>query len=344
MKLRNALAAIALLAFMYFPASAAESSGYHLMKTVRIGGDGSWDYITADAESHRLYISHATKVEIWDTTSYQKLGEIPDTQGVHGIALAPQLGRGFTSNGHENAVTIFDLKTLSTIQKVKVTGENPDAIVFDPASGRVFTFNGRSKNATAIDATSGKVAGTIPLDGKPEFAVADGGGKVFVNIENKSELTALDSKQLKVLSTHSLAPCDEPSGLAMDREHRRLFSGCDNKLMTVTDADSGKVITTLPIGEGVDANAFDPVAQFAFSSNGADGTLTVVHEDSPSKFHVVENIKTAKGARTMARDGETHQVFLVTASFGQRPAPSADNPHTRPTIVPGSFELLVFGR
>ena len=238
---------------------------------------------------------------------------------MHGIALAPELGRGFTSNGREGTVSIFDLKTLATSSKVKV-GDNPDAILYDPATKRVFTFNGRSQDSTAIDAANGKVLGTIKLDGKPEFAASDAKGEIFVNIEDKSELTAIDPNKLEVKAKWPLAPCTEPSGLSIDRKNRRLFVGCDNKMMAVVDADSGKVLATPAIGEGVDATAFDAGTGLAFASCGGDGVLTVVKEESPDKFSVAENVTTQKGARTLALDSKTHNVFVVTAQFGPRPA------------------------
>jgi hypothetical protein len=318
-------------------------SGYHLLKKISVGGEGGWDYLTFDSPSRRLFISRATKVIVLDVDSGKSVGEIPDTQGVHGIALAPEFGRGFTSNGRAGTVTIFDLKTLATIGTAQA-GTNPDAIVYDPASKRVFAMNGRSSDSTAIDAATGKMAGTVALAGKPEFAVADGAGHVYVNIEDKSELQEIDSQKMIVTAKWPLAPCQEPSGLAMDIVHRRLFAGCDNKMMAVVNADTGKVVATPPIGEGVDANAFDPGLSFAFSSNGGSGTLTVVHEDSPDKYTVVEDVATQRGARTMALDPKTHEVYLATAEFGPRPAATQDNPHPRPQIVPNSFVILVFGR
>ena len=231
-------------------------SGYHLLKKIPLGGEGFWDYITFDPATRRLYISRGTRVVVLEVDSGKVVGEIPNTDGVHGIALAPEFNRGFTSNGRAGTVTIFDLKTLKVIGSAQA-GTNPDAIIYDPASKRVFAMNGRSKNATAIDAATGNVVGTIPVDGKPEFAVADGAGHVYVNIEDKSEEQRIDSQNLKVTATWPLAPCKEPSGLAMDIAHRRLFAGCDNKMMAVIDADSGKVVATPEIGEGVDANAFD---------------------------------------------------------------------------------------
>ncbi|MBI3721850.1 MAG: YncE family protein [Fimbriimonas ginsengisoli] len=251
-------------------------SGYRVSKTIPIGGDGFWDYLTMDSAARWLYISRSTHVVVMDADTGAVVGDIPDTAGVHGVALAPDVGRGFTSNGRANTATIFDLKTLKTLGTAK-TGENPDAIVYDAASRRIFTLNGRSHDATAINAADGRAAGTIALGGKPEFAVADGKGRVYVNIEDKSELVAFDTSKLTVAGHWPLAPCEEPTGLAMDLENRRLFAGCSNKWMAIVDADSGKVLVTLPIGEGVDATAFDPDLKLAFSSNG-EGTLTVVHE------------------------------------------------------------------
>ncbi len=318
-------------------------SGYHLLKKIPLGGEGFWDYITFDPATRRLYISRGTKVVVLEVDSGKVAGEIPNTEGVHGIALAPEFNRGFTSNGRAGTVTIFDLKALQVIGSAQA-GTNPDAIIYDPSSKRVFAMNGRSKNATAIDAATGKVVGAIPVDGKPEFAVADGAGHVYVNIEDKSEMQRIDSQSLKVTATWPLAPCKEPSGLAMDIAHRRVFAGCDNKMMAVIDADSGKVVATPEIGEGVDANAFDPELAYAYASNGESGTLTVVHEDSPDKYSVVDNVPTQAHARTMALDPKTHQVFLVTADFGPAPAATPDNAHPRPTMVKDSFVVLIFGR
>ena len=337
---RTALSSFFVLLLTTFVVAA--DSGYHLINTYKLGGDGVWDYLTLDSSSRRLYISRATHVIVIDADSGKAGGDIPDTPGVHGIALAPELGRGFVSNGREGTVTIFDLQTLKLITKVKA-GENPDSILYDPATKRVFTFNGRSHDSTAIDAASGTVLGTIKLEGKPEFAASDAKGEIFVNIEDKSQIDAIDPSKLEVKARWPLAPCDEPSGLAIDRKNRRLFAGCDNKMMAVVDADSGKVIATPAIGEGVDANAFDPGTALAFASCG-DGHLTVVHEDSPNKFSVLENVSTQDGARTMALDEKTHRVFLVTAKFGPPPAATPDNPHPRHTILPDSFVVLVFGQ
>ena len=321
------------------------ASNYRLLKQIKLGGEGFWDYITFDSATRRLFISRGTKVVVLDVDSEKVVGEIPNTAGVHGIALAPDIGDGYTSNGAAGTVSIFDMKTLQVIGQAKA-GTNPDAIIYDPASKRVFAMNGRSGDVTAIDAKTGMVAGTIPVGGALEYAVSDHAGHIYVNVEDKSEQVQIDSKNLVVTARWPLDPCKNPSGLAMDIKHRRLFAGCANKMMAVVDPDSGKVIATPPIGEGVDADAFDPETGYAFASNGRSGTLTVVHEDSKNKFSVVEDVPTQLGARTMALDPKTHDIYLVTAQFGPPPAPTADNPHPRPfpTIVPDSFVVLVYVR
>jgi hypothetical protein len=332
----------ALFVSLFATFSAAADPGYHVLTTYKLGGEGGWDYLNLDSSSRRLYISRATHVIVIDADSGKPVGDIPDTPGVHGIALAPKLGRGFISNGREGTVTIFDIQTLKLITKVKV-GDNPDAIIYDPATKRVFTFNGKSHDSTALDAAKGTVLGTIKLEGKPEFAASDGKGEIFVNIEDKSQLDAIDPAKLEVKSRWPLAPCEEPSGLSIDREHRRLFAGCDNKMMAVVDADSGKVLATPAIGDGVDATTFDPGTGLAFASCG-EGLLTVVREESPNKFSVAENVKTQEGARTLALDDKTHQVFVVTAKFGPPPAPTADQSHPRHSILPDTFVVLVLGK
>jgi YVTN family beta-propeller protein len=316
------------------------SGSYRVIKSIPIGGEGGWDYLFADSTNRRLYVSHATEVEVIDLDSESVIGRIPHTNGVHGVAVADELGRGFVSDGRDNQVTIFDLKTFAVLSTVK-TGQNPDGILYDPFSRRVFTFNGRSSDATAIDAQSGQVVGNIALGGKPEFPATDAKGSVYVNIEDKSELVRLDPKTLQVKDRWPLAPCDSPSGLAMDRDARRLFPVCENKMMAVVDADSGKVITTLPTGAGTDAAAFDPERKLAFASNGSDATLTVIHEESPDQYRVVENVKTERGARTMALDLKTHKIYLATAEFGPTPAQRSETPRPRPSILPGTFKLLV---
>src|SRR5271157_1436611 len=312
-------------------------SGYHVIKSVPVGGEGFWDYLTVDSEARRLYISHGTHVQVMDIDTYTIVGDIPDTQGVHGIALAPELGRGFTSNGRANTVTIFDLKTLKAIGTVNA-GTNPDAIVYDGVTKRVFTMNGRSSDATAINAADGSVAGKLDLNGKPEFAVADGKGSIYVNIEDKSEMVQFDAQKLIVLNRWPMAPCEEPSSLAMDLKNRRLFAGCHNKMMAVVDADTGKVIATPAIGQGVDANTYDPGTGLAFSSNG-EGTLTVVKQEGPDNYSVLDNVPTKKSARTMGLDLKTHNVVLPAADMN--PPKEGER---RPSMKPGTFVLIVVGK
>lgn len=314
------------------------SGAYHLIKTVPLGGEGGWDYLTSDSDARRLYISRATHTMVLDADSLAIIGDIPETQGVHGIAIATEFGRGYISNGRSANVTIFDLKTSKVIGTAK-TGERPDAIIYDPASKRVFTFNAGGKNSTAIDAASGNVAGEIPLGGKPEFAAADGNGHVYVNVEDTAELVEIDSKNLKELHRWKISGCEDPSGLAMDTKNRRLFSVCANKVMKVVNADNGNVVATVPIGSGVDAADFDPEQGLVFSSNG-EGNLTVVHEDSPDKYAVVQTVATKRGARTMALDKKTHTVYLPTAEF----EPLPEGQKGRPKMMPNSFQLLVVGK
>jgi len=325
-----------------FLSVAFAASGYHRVQKITIGGEGGWDYLIADGASGRVYVSHGTEVDVVDTKSRQVVGKITDLRGVHGIALAPEFGRGFISNGQAGTVTIFDLKTLSKIGQDVPAGKNPDAIIYDPGSKRVFAFNGRSSDATAINAEKGTVAGTVTLEGKPEFAAADGAGHVYVNIEDKSMVFDIDSQKLTVEHRWPLAPCESPSGMAMDRAHRRIFSGCHNQMMAVMDADTGKVVATPPIGRGIDATAFDPGTGLAFNSCG-DGTLSVIHEDSSDKYTVVENANTQAGARTMALDTETHRVFLAVAEFEPAPEP-APGERPRRKIVAGTFRLLEFAK
>lgn len=322
-------------------AATAAPNGYHVIKHIKIGGDGGWDYVTMDSAARRLYVSHATRVVVVDVDAGKVVGEIPDTQGVHGIAIAPELNRGFTSNGRANNVTIFDLKTLKALGSVK-TGENPDAIQYEPLSGRVFTFNGRSKDATAFNAKTGAVEGTIPLGGKPEFSAQDGKGRIYVNVEDTSEILEIDARKLSVTKRYPLAPCEEPSGLAMDTKNRRIFSVCGNKMMAVSDPDSGKVLATPAIGQGADGAGFDPGRALAFSSNG-EGTLTVVQEKS-GRWIVVENAPSQRGARTMAVDLKTHNLYLPAAQYGPTPAPTPQAKRPRPAILPDTFEIVVMGQ
>src|SRR5437867_11984984 len=326
------------LAALFAIAAFAAPRGWKILKEIKIAGDGGWDYLTMDSAARRLYVSHATHVVVVDPDAGKVVGDIPDTPGVHGIALAPGLNRGFVSNGRGNNVTIFDIKTLKMISQV-ATGQNPDSIRFEPKSGRVFTFNGRSNDSTAIDAKTGIVAGTIPLGGKPEFSVADDKGRVYVNIEDTSEIAEIDAAKLSVTKRYSLKPCDGPSGLAIDTKNRRLFSVCSNRLMVVSDPDAGKVLAMAAIGQGSDGAAFDASTGYAFSSNG-DGTLTVVKETG-GKYDVVENLATQRGARTITLDEKTHNVYLPTAGPG--PAPPAGQ-RGRGGYLADSFKVLVVGK
>ena len=330
MNKRYTMRTLFLLATLATLASAAD---YKVSKTWKLGGDGGWDYLTADADGHRLFIARANRVTVIDTTTGKQVGEIPDTQGVHGVALDPNTGRGFASGGKDDMVTVFNLKTLAVEKKVKV-GSRPDAILYDPFSKRVFTFNAQSKDTTAIDAAKCEVAGKIDLGGKPEFATTDEKGTVFVNIEDTSEIVAFDPVKLAVKSRWKLAGCEEPTGMAIDRKTRRLFSGCGgSKKMAIVDADSGKMVASPVIGEGCDATSFDPDRQLAFASAG-DGTITVIHEDSADKFSVIQTLKTQKGARTMTVDPKTHELFTVTATV------TGTTRETR-KIEPDSFVVLV---
>jgi len=315
-------------------------SGYQVVKTIPVGGQGRWDYCVVDTAARRLYVSHGSHVVVLDTDSDKIVGDIPHTLGVHGIALATDLGRGFVSNGRASTVTVFELKTLKTISTVKSGGINPDAIYYDARSKRVFAFNGRSANAVAINAADGQVAGMIPVGGKPEFAVGDGEGHVFVNIEDKSQLLQIDAQKLSVLNRWPLAGCKEPSGLAIDQKNRRLFSVCGNKKMMVVNADTGKIVATPAIGEDPDAAAFDPGTQMVFSSNGESGDLTVIHEDSPDQYSIVENVPTRKYARTMAVDEKTHAIFLPVAEF----EPASAKGDEEPPMKPNTFELLLVAK
>ncbi len=321
------------------PARAEDASAihYHQIKKILIGGEGGWDYLTMDSANHRLYITRGTHVVVVDTDRDKIVGDIANTPGVHGVALAPKLNVGFTSNGRENTVTEFDLKTLKEIRRIPV-GQNPDAILYDAATGRVFTFNGRSNDVTAVDIATGKVAGTIPVGGKPEFCASDEKGRIYCNVEDKNQIVAIDAKTLAVKAHWSISPVDGPSGLAFDRAHHRLFAVGGNKMMAIVDSETGKLVATPAIGEGPDAAAFDPGMGIAFSSNGQDGTLTLIHEDSPTKFKVVATVPTQTGARTMTIDPKDHRIYLVTAVFKASAGGGG-----RPAMEPNSAVILVYG-
>jgi YVTN family beta-propeller protein len=310
-------------------------SNYKIDQKIAVGGDGGWDYISVDEAAGRIYASHATTAVVIDIKSGKVVGSIPDTKGIHGIAIAAGLNKGFTSNGRDSSVTVFNLATLEIITKVKVTGANPDCILYDAFSQKVFAFNGRSNDATVIDAKENKVVATIPLDGKPEFSATDGKGTVFVNIEDKSCINVISTKDLKVTQHWPIAPGEEPSGLALDNKTHRLFSVCGNKLMVVTDSETGKVITSLPIGDRCDGVAFDPMYQRAYSSNG-EGSVTVVQEVNANEFKVLETVLTQPGARTITVDKTSHHLYLPTAEYETAPAES----NRRPAVKPNSFLVL----
>lgn len=312
---------------------------YKQIQKIALTGDGGWDYITVDEETGNLYVSHGNMVQVVSTTTGKELATIPDTKGVHGIALAPEFGKGYISCGRDSSILVFDLKTNQTLSRFKSGGANPDAILYDAFSKKVFAFNGRSSNATVIDAATDKIVANIALAGKPEFAASDLKGKVFVNIENKGSLCAIDAQKMQVLNCWPVAPADEPSGLAIDREKNHLFTVSDGH-MVVIDAGDGHVLGSLTIGDRVDGAAFDRSLKRAYSSNG-DGTLTVAGEVN-GRYQVLANIPTQKGARTIAVDSKTHRIYLPDAEFGETPKADGGNPHPRPAVKPGTFSILVY--
>ncbi len=336
------LAGLAMLSSAGAQAQNAAQPTYRVIQKIKLGGDGGWDFLTYDGKSDRLFISRSTHVMVVDIKSGTVTGDIPNTDGVHGIALAPVAGRGFTSNGRDSSVTIFDYKSLVPLKNIRV-GNNPDDIFYDEASKHVFTLNGGSHDASEIDPVSGEVVRTIKFDGRPEFAQTDGQGRVYIDLEDKSEIVSFDPGKPDEFSTWSLSPGEEPTGMALDTSNHRLFVGCANNLMVIMNTDDGKVITTVPIGSGVDAVKLDEERHLVFSSNGRDGTLTIVKADPSDKYTVLDNLPTQRGARTMALDPRSHRIYLITADFGPAPAPTADHPHPRPTIIPDSFVLLVVG-
>ncbi len=330
----------AFCAALTMPALSQAGGGYRILKTFTLGGDGGWDYLNLDPASGHLFITRGSHVMVVDPASGKQLADITGLQGIHGTAFVGD--RAYVSEGGANAIAVINPKDFSKIAEIAV-GMRPDGILYDAFSKRLFTFNSISKDATAVDPAGGKAVGTVPLGGKPEAAVSDGAGTIFVNIEDKSELVAFDAVTLAVKQHYSLAPCDSPSGIAADLAHGRIFSGCDNKMIAVTDMKTGKVVSQIPIGEGVDSNRFDPATGLVFSSNGESGTLTIAHEDSPNTFTVRQNIATAEGARTMELDAKSHRVYVVTAD--RKPGtPTAAQPHPRPVPVPGTFRLIVLGR
>jgi DNA-binding beta-propeller fold protein YncE len=333
---RNYSSIIGLVVLGLGVVAAGAAEPYHFLKEIPVGGQGGWDYLSVDSAGQRLYVSHATKVVVIDLAKDQVVGEVTNTPGIHGFAIAPELGRGFASNGRENKVSIVDLKTLRTISKVD-TGENPDAILYEPGHKEVYAFNGRGRSATVFSAETGQFIATIPLGGKPEFAVCDPeAGRIYNNLEDKNAVAVIDTATHQVVATWPIAPGEGASGMAFDRQHHRLFLGCDNKMMVMMDSTSGKVVANVPIGSGVDANCFDPGTQLAFSSNG-EGNVTIAREDSPEKLVVVQTLKTEPRAKTMTLDPATHKIYLGAAKF------EAGGSQKRPGVVPDSFHILVYG-
>ncbi|MDB5986837.1 MAG: YncE family protein [Nevskia sp.] len=341
MRLKNTFAvAFGLVSGLIFADTGVEH--YAVGKLFSVKGDLGWDYLTADPDTQRLYISHGDHVDVLDASSGKSVGVIGDTPGVHGIAIARDLKRGFISSGKSNSVKVFELVSGKVVANI-ATGENPDAIVYEPTSRHVFAFNGRGQSISVIDTEKNSVIETIPVGGKPEFARVDDHAHIFFNVEDTSELAVIDATTSKIAARWPLKPCKEPSGLALDVIHRRLFSVCDNRLMTVVDADSGRLVTTLPIGDGADGVEFDPKQQDAFSANG-DGTLTIVHEATPDAYSVVQTLATQRGARTIALDASTGELYLPTAEMGPKPPATAAFPAPRPAIVPDTFRVLVVSK
>jgi DNA-binding beta-propeller fold protein YncE len=343
MRIKDVAVAVAVVAVAMSTRSTADTApapAYRKLTEIAIGGEGGWDYLSVDAAARRLYVSHSSKVVVVDIDTNAIVGEIAPTAGVHGIALAADLGRGFVSNGRDATVSIVDLKTLKTIGSVK-TGENPDAILYEGVHHEVYAFNGRGKSATVFDAKTGDVRATIPLPGKPEFSVFDEkAGRIYVNIEDTSQLVAIDPSTRAVAATWPIAPGEEASGLALDPAGHRLFVGCSNKLMLMVDAPTGKVLSFVPIGPGVDANAFDAGTGLAFASS-SDGTLTVARPDANGKLAVLQTLATPPRSRTMTLDPATHRLYVAAAEF-QAPTTGPDGKPQRPQVAPGSFRVVVY--
>ena len=331
-----------LLAAMAVAGVLLAAEGYHVLTKIKIGGEGGWDYVTVDSAAQRLYASHATSVDVIDLAAGKTAGSIPQLHGVHGIAVAADLGKGFITNGQSNSVTVFNLKTLEKTGE-PATGTNPDSVCYEPKTQRIFTFNGRSGDSTVLNARNNETVATIPLKGKPEFCVVDGAGKLYVNIEDTAEVVEIDAAKPAVARRASLAPCEAPSGLAIDVKDGVLFSVCENRLMAVTDIKSLKVTATPAIGPGTDGAGFDPAAGLAFSSNGGDGTLSIVKQVN-GKWSAADTVQTERGARTMTVDPKSHRVYLLAAEYGPAPAAAAGQKKGRPPILPGTFHVLVVGK
>ena len=327
--------------FLASDAAAFAQKPYTILTRWTIGGEGGWDYLTSDPKAHRLYLTHGPRVEVLDSDSGKVVGSLTGLKGTHGVALDDTGKYGYVSDGGANVVVVFDRASLATVASIPA-GTNPDGIVFEPVTKTVWAFNGRSNNATVIDTAQRKVVATIELSGKPEFPVADGRGTVFANIESKNEIVRFDAAAKTITATWPVANCDSPSGLAIDTKGRRLFAVCDGGKMAVVDANSGKTIANPAIGDGPDAARYDSARKLAFSSNGG-GTLTII-DASKDSYPVLQNLATQRGARTMTLDEATGRIYLATADFGERPAPTAANPRPRPAIVPGSFTIMVVGQ
>jgi YVTN family beta-propeller protein len=334
-KFKHLTAAAALL---MATTAVAGPSGIHLLKSVTLGGDTFWDCLTPDASNHRLFIAHGSHVVVADSRTGASVGDIPDVNGAHEVAVANSFNRGYATAGKTDSVVVFDAKTLKTTGTIKV-GSRPDGILYDPTTRRVFTFNAGSKDSTVIDVASGTVDGTIPLGGKPEFAVLDGKGHIFDNIEDTSEIVEIDAKSMSVMKRWKLAPCTEPSGLAFDRAHHRLFAACDNEMMAAVDSETGKIVATVPSGKGADGAGFDAKSGNVLIPEGGDARMSVIHEVTPNSYKLIENVPTQKGARTMDLDPATGRIYTVTAEL--TPDPGQHPPYK---MTPGSFRLLIYGR
>jgi DNA-binding beta-propeller fold protein YncE len=328
-----------------FTIGMAAAGAYHLIKKIPIPGDGGWDYVAADSDARRLYVSHDTEIVVLDLDTGAIVGKITGGPDMHGAAIASEFGRGFISVSNPGSVVIFDLKTLAKIGEVRV-GDDPNGIIYDHETKRIFTADRGSKRVTAIDAKTGKIAGTIEnLGGRTEHLASDESGHIFLNMQDRNTLLKLDAKDLKVLETWPTAPCQAPSSMDMDRVHSRIFIGCRGAgMMAVVDAISGKIVATNPIGGGVDAAEFDPKTGLAYFSTGANGVLSIFREKSPDQYDLVENVPTQAGARTMAVDRKTGRVYVASAELGPRPAPTPENPRPRPPVIPGTFSVLVIGQ
>lgn len=330
----------ALLATLLGFAAANANADYHIVKSIQVGGEGGWDYLEPDPIGRRLYISHEKHVVVIDMDTLKVVGDVPDSPGMGGVTFSRELNRGFTANGDEDAVGVFELSTLKPIAKWKATGRRPNQIAYEPLTQRVFSFNSTGRNITVFDAKTGNVLSTLEVDGRTEFYAMDGKGMIYDSLQDQATIIAIDARMMKVVATYPLAPHAQPAGTTMDPRTRRIFVACRSKSFLVLDADTGKILATLPIGERNDAAKFDPGTQLAFASNG-DGTLAIVHEDSPDQFTLAQTVKTEYGARTMAVDTQTHRVFMPSANWGPAPAPTPDNPNPRRPMVPGSFHVLV---